>query len=274
LAGAATYRGPTIDTHVHFYDPTRPQGVPWPPKIDPVLYKRVLPSDFRQATIGLGITGVVIVEASAWLEDNQWVLDIAKDDPLILGVVGHLDPGTSDFRRNLARFSKHRLFKGLRIGGAGVSNALVNSAYFADLEALADQDLQLDVLGDLSTFAPLLRLSDKLPNLRIIIDHLPYYSPVPTDLGKRENVYAKVSGVLRKFGHNVSYEVGPYRSLLDQLWSVFGQDRLIYGSNWPVSNRMAPYASVLKVVRDYFEEKGPAAAERYFAANARTAYKL
>jgi predicted TIM-barrel fold metal-dependent hydrolase len=274
LANGATYRGPIIDTHVHFYDPTRPQGVPWPPKTEALLYKRVLPADFREATKGLGVTGVVIVEASAWLEDNQWVLDLAKDDPMILGIVGHIDPATPDFRTNLARFSKHRLFKGLRIGGAGVSNALANPAYLADLAALADADLQLDVLGGTSMFTPLLQLSDKLPKLRIVIDHLPYDSPVPDEFRGRSNLYAKVSGVLRKIGDSVPTEVEPYGNMLDQLWSVFGQDRLIYASNWPVSNRMGSYATVLKVVREYFEAKGPAAAERYFSTNARAAYRL
>jgi predicted TIM-barrel fold metal-dependent hydrolase len=167
LAESATYRGPIIDTHVHFYDPTRPQGVPWPPKNDALLYKRVLPADFREVTKGLGVTGVVIVEASGWLEDNQWVLDLAKDDPMILGIVGHIDPATPDFRSNLARFAKHRLFKGLRIGGASVAGALANPTYLADLAALADADLQLDVLGDKSMFTPLLQLSDKLPKLRM-----------------------------------------------------------------------------------------------------------
>jgi L-fuconolactonase len=274
LAHGATYRGPIIDTHVHFYDPTRPQGVPWPPPTEKLLYKRVLPADFREAAKGLGVTGVVIVEASAWLEDNQWVLDVAKDDPMILGIVGHIDPATPDFRSNLARFSKHRLFKGLRIGGAGVARALADPAYVADLAALADADLQLDVLGGTSMFRPLLQLSDKLPKLRIVIDHLPYDLPVPAEFRGRSNVYAKVSGVLRKMGDSVPYEVEPYRNMLDQLWSVFGQDRLIYASNWPVSNRMGPYATVLKVVRDYFESKGPAAAAGYFAMNARAAYKM
>jgi L-fuconolactonase len=274
LARAAIYSGPIIDTHVHFYDPTRPQGVPWPPKTDALLYKRVLPADFRAATKGLGITGVVIVEASAWLEDNEWVLDLAKDDPMMLGIVGHIDPSTPDFRSGLARFSKHPLFKGLRIGGAGVSNALSNPAYMADLAALADRDLQLDVLGPASMFTPLLRLSDKLPRLRIVIDHLPYDVPVPKEFEGRTKVYAKVSGVLRKASDRVPDDVEHYRGMLDQLWSVFGQDRLIYASNWPVSDRIAPYATVLKVVRDYFESKGLVAAERYFAANARTAYKL
>jgi L-fuconolactonase len=166
------------------------------------------------------------------------------------------------------------LFEGLRIGGAGVSNALSNPAYMADLAALADRDLQLDVLGPASMFTPLLRLSDELPKLRIVIDHLPYDVPVPNEFEGRTNVYAKVSGVLRKAGDRVPHVVEHYRGMLDQLWSVFGQDRLIYASNWPVSDRMAPYATVLKVVRDYFESKGAAAAERYFAANARAAYKL
>jgi predicted TIM-barrel fold metal-dependent hydrolase len=274
LAHGAIYRGPIIDTHVHFYDPTRSQGVPWPPKTDALLYKRVLPADFRAATKGLGVTGVVIVEASAWLEDNQWLLDVANDDPMILGIVGHIDPATLDFRSNLARFSKHRLFKGLRIGGDAVTGALANPAYLANLAALADADLQLDVLGGTSMFTPLLQLSDKLPKLRIVIDHLPYDSPVPAQFRGRSNVYAKVSGVLRKIGNSVPYEGEAYRSMLDQVWSVFGEDRLIYASNWPVSNRMGPYAMVLKVVRDYFESKGPAAAGRFFAMNARTAYKL
>ena len=271
---AAVYGGPIIDTHVHFYDPTRPQGVPWPPKTDALLYKRVLPADFRAATQGLGVTGVVIVEASAWLEDNQWVLDLAKEDPMILGIVGHIDPATPDFRSSLVRFSKHRLFKGVRIGGAGVTTALSSPVYLADLAALADADLQLDVLGGASMFTPLLQLSDKLPKLRIVIDHLPYDLPVPDEFRGRPNVYAKVSGVLRKVGDSVPYEVEPYRKMLDRLWSVFGQHRLIYASNWPVSNRMGSYETVLKVVRDYFESKGPGAAERYFAANARLAYRL
>ena len=57
-------------------------------------------ADFQVATRGLGLTGVVVVEASAWLEDNQWILDLARDNPIIKGFVGHLEPGDS-FRQNL-----------------------------------------------------------------------------------------------------------------------------------------------------------------------------
>ena len=74
---------PIIDTHTHFYDPTRPQGVPWPPPAERTLYRRVLPPEFVAVSQPHGVTATVVVEASPWLEDNQWVLDLATDNPVI-----------------------------------------------------------------------------------------------------------------------------------------------------------------------------------------------
>src|SRR4051794_2472532 len=76
--------GGVIDTHTHFSDPTRPQGVPWPGKDDKLLYRRVLPEDYRAVTRGHGITGTIVVEASPWVEDNQWLLELAAREPLIV----------------------------------------------------------------------------------------------------------------------------------------------------------------------------------------------
>src|SRR5260370_38125689 len=85
LAGAeASSPNRIIDTHIHLYDPTRPQGVPWPPKSDALLYRPTLPADFKAASQSLGVTGAVVIESNALLEDNQWVLDLAADNPLIV----------------------------------------------------------------------------------------------------------------------------------------------------------------------------------------------
>lgn len=64
-----------------------------------------------------------------------------------------------------------------------------------------------------------------------------------------------------------------YRPSLDELWDVFGEDRLIYGSNWPVSDLVAPYDAVFRVVHDYFAAKGDRAFERYFWKNSQAAYR-
>ena len=81
---------PVIDCHTHFYDPGRPQGVPWPGR-DSSLYRTVLPADLRRLPQHLPVTGTIVVEASSWLEDNDWLLELAQRDPFIVGVVGNLD---------------------------------------------------------------------------------------------------------------------------------------------------------------------------------------
>src|SRR5271157_3312870 len=97
---------PIIDTHIHLFDPTRPQGVPWPEKSDAVLYKPALPERYRKIAVPLGIKGAIEVEASPWLEDNQWVLDVAAKDAIIVGTVGDLEPGKPDFRKQLERLDR------------------------------------------------------------------------------------------------------------------------------------------------------------------------
>jgi predicted TIM-barrel fold metal-dependent hydrolase len=263
-AAASGYTGKIIDTHVHFYDPGRPQGVPWPPSTDTLLYRRTLPDRFRQVTAGQGVTGVIVVEASPWLEDNQWLLDLAKDEPLIVGFVGRLEPGRAEFRQHLKRFSKNRLFRGIRLGGAQLKAGVASTEFVNDLRRLADADLQLDVLGNASMMTDVVSLSRRIPKLRIVIDHLPLAGMSLTEFGEHRNVYAKVSGVVPDAG---------YRSGLDALWEAFGPDRLVYGSNWPVSDRVAPYGTVLNMLKEYFAEKGAAAAERYFERNSKALYK-
>jgi predicted TIM-barrel fold metal-dependent hydrolase len=268
LAEAQAAPSRIIDTHIHLYDPTRPQGVPWPPKNDPLLYRRTLPADFTAATQGLNVTGAIVIESNALLEDNQWVLDLAADNPLIVAFVGHLDPGSPAFPQHLARFAKNRLFRGIRLAGKSIAAGLSQPAFIGGLQQLADRDLQIDAIGDHTIFSALIAISDRLPRLRIVIDHLPFdlgtSEKAFRDLSSRPQIYAKVSGVLRGAAD---------RESLDRLWDTFGRDRLIYGSNWPVSNRVAPYPSILRTVREYFTGKGSEASERYFWKNSLAAYK-
>ena len=90
---------PIIDTHIHLFDPSRPQGVPWPDRNDTVLYQPALPrTRYRKVTKGLGVVGAIEVGAAPGSRsDNQWVLDIAAEIQIIVGTVGDLEPGTPGF---------------------------------------------------------------------------------------------------------------------------------------------------------------------------------
>jgi len=172
---------PIIDTHIHLFDPTRPQGVPWPFKDDKIMYRPALPDRYRQVTKGLGIVGAIEIECSSWLEDNQWVLDIAAKDTIIVGTVGDLEPGKPDFRKNLERFHRNPLFRGIRWGnlwGRNLAEDVSRGEFISDLKALAEADLALDTANqDPALISAAVRLTDKVPNLRVVIDHLPHLEP-------------------------------------------------------------------------------------------------
>lgn len=282
VAGLALEQGVgrVIDTHTHFYDIDRPQGVPWPPRTEPVLYRTHLPPEFRRLTAGHGVVGTVVVEASPWVEDNQWVLDLAKDDPLIVGFVGNLAVGERDFPANLRRFRRQRLFRGLRVGERALLEGVGRVRFLDDLRRLAGEGLALDVLVGLDGLGAVERVAREIPSLRMIIDHLPFVA-LDDDaegmrrrigpLAARPNIYAKVSNVVRRRGGAVVTAAAEYEPRLDLLWGLFGRERLVYGSNWPVSNRVATYAEQFRVVADYFRAKG--AADDYFYGNSRRFYR-
>lgn len=274
-----------VDTHTHFYDPTRPQGVPWPPRDTP-LYRKVMPADWLALAAPLGITSTIVVEASQWVEDNQWVLDLAAETPAIIGLVGNLDPRDAEFDKHLKRFAKNPLYRGIRWRSDLVPIDRDGEPLVRGAKLLADLDLQLDLNGPCEALTSVARLASAVPELRIVVDHLGA-SGDPRSLhadwkrnidavASRPNVFMKVSALVEQ----VRCEPGQapkdmeyYLPILDHLWASFGEDRLIYGSNWPVSDRGAPYATVYQIVRDYFATKGNEATEKYFWKNSQAAYR-
>jgi len=282
LAEAASLAAATpqmIDTHIHLYDPTRPQGVPWPAKTDAMLYKPTLPETFAAMVRPLGIMGAVVVEASAWVEDNQWVLDLAKEHRVIVGLVGHLEPGAEAFRTNLARFAKNPLFRGIRLNGNAIGTGVARPAFVEDLKRLADAGLMLDAIGSAAMIPALSTLTGKIPKMRIAIDHMPV-EPVGwqnsraalRDLAKGTQVYCKVSGVLKRVDGRTVEDAGAYSGALAEVWDAFGPDRVMYGSNWPVSDKLASYETVLKVVQRYVDARPAGDADKFFRTNSKACY--
>jgi predicted TIM-barrel fold metal-dependent hydrolase len=86
-------------------------------------------------------------------------------------------------------------------------------------------------------------------------------------------VFIKVSGVLRRVNGKVPEDPAFYRDRLEELWGIFGENRLIYGSDWPNSDNWAEYPKGFRVVHEFFTKKGQAAAEKYFWKNSIAAYK-
>ncbi len=265
-----------VDTHIHLYDPFRPGGTPWPDPKDSVIYRTTLPERCMVQAQPVGVDGVIVVECSGWVEDNQWVLDLADDEPFILGLVGNLDVHDPQFGENLRRFSRHSVFRGIRA-------RLWEPDELDGLRQLADLDLSLDM--GLSPHT--LTVAAAIPDLRIIINHsanikMDGDSPESqvVDLMRRAadhpNVFCKLSGMMdiRCTIRPAPTEVAHYAPYLDLLWDAFGEDRMIFGSDWPVSDRSErSYGEVLQLAQGYVATKAPTATQKVFCENSRRAYK-
>lgn len=288
-AGAVAPSSRIVDTHTHFYDPTREVGVPWPGKGSP-LYRPVYPKDWKAVAAPLGVGETVVVEASQRVEDNQWILDLAAKDKSIVGFIGNLDPTDAAFSQNLKRFAANPLFKGIRWRGDLVKVDSADAGVKRCAKELAEHGLVLELNGRAAMLKDAARLAREIPDLRIMIDHVggagdPSQLSDEWKLGMKEagalkNVFCKVSALQEQTGESTKKwgsaprDVDYYLPILDHCVQCFGDERLVYGSNWPVAEKGGSYADQFKLVSDYFGGKGREIAERYFWKNAKAVYRF
>lgn len=283
-AGAASLQAapgaamPIIDTHFHLFDPRRPQGVPYPKTPNPQPF---LPKDFRESAIPLGIVGGIKVEASPWVEDNLWVLMIIEDEPMIVGMVGNLDPLKPEFREYLDRYRKNKLFLGIRYGniweGHNIVAAVERQDFIDNMKAFAQTGLTFEVANPrLDLIEATRKLKEKVPELRVVLGHLQALA-LPTDAAvmkryaenlkelRRGGAYVKVSGVPgSRPGVPGPPSEAVYKPVLDLFWDTFGEDYLVFAGR----NKGA-----LEILRKYFEAKGGGAAEKFFWKNSIPAFR-
>jgi len=278
---------PIIDTHIHLFDPRRPQGVPYSGAPGTGPPQPALPPRYRRLARPLGIVGAIKVEASPWVEDNLWVLEVAERDTIVVGVVGNLEPDKPDFAEMFARYHKNPLFRGIRYGnlwGRDITAQAGNPAFIDGIKLVAQADLVLDTANPrVNLLEAIVKITDKVPDLRVVVDHLPGLDPTPDtqqaydavlrEIQQRPRIYVKLSAVIHRVNGQVSTELAPYRDRLDRLVGLVGEDRILFGSDWPNSDGVAPIDKVVGVVRQYFMAAPRAVAEKYFWKNSIAAYK-
>jgi len=255
-----------IDTHIHLYDTNRSQGVDWPPVADKILYRPVLTEHFDEVADREGIASTVIVEASSRPEDNQWMLDLVKHNPdRYLALVGSLPIGTDEFAGLLERFSKDSRFVGIRMRDRSGGEAYFTDAVWRDLGLLAKKGLTLDVLINNFTIDEVTEIAKRMPDLKIMINHLgglsitgdlvdPKWKESMEEASKYENVYCKVSGIFQRAGVKPTpKERSFYSPVFEIVFDAFGENRIVYGSNWPVTDRGGSYYEQLSIIRDFFK---------------------
>ncbi len=278
---------PIVDCHVHLWDIGRPDGIYWIRKDDKVLYRSFLPEQHEPIAKANGVGGVVVVQAGQFLPDNQWNLDVtAHNKRLYRGVVGNLSPviGTDAFGPLFEKLCQDKRYVGYRLSGR--TQETLTEAFFRDLERTAEMGRTVDFLLDKYTLDDVSEIARRLPKLKIILDHFGNLQldgqPLDPDwvakmraAAKYPNVYCKVSALFGRVREQPApRDIAFYKPVIDLAFECFGEDRLVYGSDWPVSETSGDYAAVLQLVRDYFDAKGPEVTGKLFHANALRFYGI
>ena len=201
-------------------------------------------------------------------------------------MVASLDPRSRQFADELSECAADPLFRGLRIHDL-TADDVGDHQFLRNLQGLLDVDRSLDLHVHHQDYEPVVALTRQLPELRIILNHICQGRPITGDgpnpdwaaamqvMAAGPNVYCKVSGLVQQVAGEPPAPRDPafYIPVIDILWESFGEERLIFASNWPQIEQVSDYASAFGIVDAYFTGRGPAARDRFFWRNSAAAYQ-
>lgn len=267
-----------IDAHVHIWRIGR-NGCLWPTPDLAAIHRDHDLAEVGRTTAGLGVDNVVLVQSQESEEDTAWLLAEAAASPMVVGVVGWVDPAAIDIAARIARARRQGPLVGVRVMAQDrAAEWLADPALYALYAGLGDAGLALDLLVRPEHLPACAMLAARFPNLRMVIDHaakpaivagdFTAWRTAMTDAAARPNLHCKLSGLVTEAPDLPIKAIAPYvAALLD----LFGAERLIWGSDWPVVNLDSDYAAWLGFARAAVPAEHHAAV---FGGNARAFYRL
>ena len=266
-----------IDTHIHLYD-TRREGSSI--FLDPVKHEKIYFPHFAETFIDTagpaGVNYAVVVEASKRREDNFWLMRHVDTSDCLLAFIANLDPRDPFFINDLDSLSESPKFRGIRIRPASPIN-IGEPQIIEKLGELASRNLVLELGGNGHDPSVVAVIARKYPGMNIIMNHLAggrftNGQIKPDDWKERlsvfasePNVYCKISALYTLSGKNPApVNSSYYDPLIDPVVEEFGSDRVIFGSNWTLSDMLGSYKNMVFMMDNYCERKGLSKQKFYF----------
>lgn len=273
-----------IDTHQHFwkFDPIRDS---WITEEMQVIRRDFSPLDIQFVLERNGFGGSVAVQADQSKEETAYLVQLANDYPFIKGVVGWIDLQAADIRQQLDGYQSDTVIKGFRhiVEGEVDPDFLIRPAVLNGLKALADYGYTYDLLIRPRHYAATLDCVQQNPNLQFVLDHIakpPIKSKAFDEwaafidaLSTFPNVVCKVSGLATEADWE-GWKLDDFKQYLEHIFARFGNERIMYGSDWPVCLLAASYEESIAIVEDKLGQFTAAEKNAFWAENAIRVYNL
>lgn len=241
------------------------------------------PADLQREQEKVGLNGSIAVQARQSLKESRWLLELADRDDRIKGVVGWVDLRGEELEKELEELSPHKRFVGVRhvVHDEPDDEFMLRPEFLRGLGKLHGYGMTYDLLLFPKHLPVALEVVKRFPEQPFVLDHVakpfikdgilsPWYQQI-AELATYPNVYCKVSGMVTEAAWR-AWNKRDFRPYLDVVFDAFGEDRLMFGSDWPVCLLSGDYDEVVHLVTDYLKEKGDTFHDKVMGVNAARFY--
>jgi L-fuconolactonase len=243
---------PRIDAHQHYWSPAR-GDYGWMPKDDPVISRPYGPADLSPELERLGIGHTVLVQAAPTVGETEYMLGIADATPHVAAVVGWVDFDDPSHLAHMKRLANHPKFAGVRpmIQNIPDDGWMLRDEVQWGFRAVCDLGLTFDALGFPRHLANLHAIQLRYPEMRVVLDHCmkPQIRTHSEDTFRswadgmtrlaEAGAYCKFSGLVTEA--DPDWTVADLQPYAEHVFGVFGAERVMWGSDWPVCRRRGEY---------------------------------
>ena len=273
----------TIDSHCHFLDPQAIRYCWMTP--DMPLARRLMPEDLLPLQQQHGIESTILVEAADSYEENRFMFELADRHDAIVGVVAWIDMEASDFRQRLSRCQEHPKFVGIRVMIEAIPDDqwMLRPAVQGSFGVLEENDICFDFLVRPGHLPHVIKVLETFPKLRAVIDHiakppirrgaLQPWKDLMAEVASCENVHCKVSGMITEADLDTwrPEDLSPF---IEHVLAVFGVERLMFGSDWPVCLLAGSFGDVVAALRQNLEDLPDRRIAQVFGETAQRFYRI
>lgn len=273
-----------IDSHQHFWDLDR-LSYPWMPPPPSPLLRNFLPQSLKPLLDRNRFDGSITVQATTQAEEAGWLLNLAEENAFILGVVAWVDLTSPGLGHVLDQLQAHPKFKGVRhpVHDEPDDRWLLRADVVEGLRELGRRGIPYDLLLRPRHLPVIPELVEKVPDLPMVIDHIakPMILQRVMDgwaedmerIAKIPHIHVKLSGMITE-ANPANWSAGDLRPYVQHVLRLFGPDRLMFGSDWPVCLLAGSWKEVLAAFTQALGAQSIELREKILGGTAQRFYKL
>tara|TARA_B100000519_G_scaffold202995_1_gene223486 strand:+ start:14753 stop:15589 length:837 start_codon:yes stop_codon:yes gene_type:complete len=272
-----------IDSHQHFWEINK-FNYSWMDQKSP-LRKDFVPNDLEKLIKENQIDKTIIVQAVPSTEETYWLLEMAENYDFIAGVVGWVDLTDPKIEKTLNILQENQFFKGVRHLWETDEDPewIINSGAIRGLKVIAERNLTFDFLARPNNLIYIPKIMNLVPNLRAVLDHIgkpeiaekkiqPWLNDI-RKISSIDNVFCKLSGMITE-ANQKNWRVEDLKPYVHHVLALFGADRIMFGSDWPVCTLAGQYKDVKNSFDEILKDLDLKSKNKIFGENASKFYKI